>query len=63
MFKRQEKFNKWAKTVPGRKETLKAVDRTVGCIYSRSGYKNTGMGEKEIISIVEGKRIETEILL
>ncbi len=61
LLKNQEQFNKWAKTDPNRKETLKGTDGTVGFIYSWSGNKDAGAGEKEIMRIVEGERIETEI--
>jgi hypothetical protein len=61
LLKNQEKFNKWAKTDPDRKEVFKGTDGTVGYIYAWSGNKNAGQGEKEIKKIIEGKRIETEI--
>lgn len=61
LLKNQDQFNKWAKTDEDRKEETKGTDGTVGFIYSWSGNKSAGQGEKEIISIVEGKRIETEI--
>src|SRR5258705_7583975 len=61
LLKNQEKFNKWAKADPDRKEEFKGTDGTVGFIYSWSGNKNAGEGEKEIKNIIEGKRIETEI--
>src|SRR6185295_10052924 len=62
LLKNQEQFNKWATTdKKNRKEEFKGTDGTVGFIYSWSGNKDAGQGEKEIINIVEGKRIETEI--
>ena len=61
LLKNQDKFNKWAKTDPDRKTETKGTDGTVGYIYSWSGNKNAGEGEKEIKNIIEGKRIETEI--
>jgi uncharacterized protein YndB with AHSA1/START domain len=57
----QDKFNKWAKTDPDRKTETKGTDGTVGYIYSWSGNKDAGQGVKEIKTIIEGKRIETEI--
>lgn len=60
-LKNQDKFNKWAKTDANRKETFKGTDGTVGYVYSWSGDKSAGLGEKEIKKIVEGERIETEI--
>src|SRR5580693_3494067 len=61
LLKNQEKFNKWAKSDQARKKEFKGVDGTVGFIYAWSGDKNVGEGEKEIINIVDGKRIVTEI--
>ena len=62
LLKNQDQFNKWATADnANRKEEFKGTDGTVGFIYSWSGNKSAGQGEKEIKSIVEGKRIETEI--
>lgn len=61
LLKNQEQFNKWARTDKDRKEETKGTDGTVGYIYSWSGNKSAGQGEKEIMKIVEGERIETEI--
>lgn len=62
LLKNQDQFNKWATAdKKNRKEELKGTDGTVGFIYSWSGDKSAGVGEKEIKNIIEGKRIETEI--
>jgi len=62
LLKNQDQFNKWATADKiNRKEEFKGTDGTVGFIYSWSGDKSAGQGEKEIMNIVEGKRIETEI--
>ncbi len=61
LLKNQEQFNKWAKVDSNRKEETKGTDGTVGYIFAWSGDKSAGVGEKEIMNIVEGKRIETEI--
>ena len=61
LLKNQDKFNKWAKADPDRKWEYKGTDGTVGFIISWNGNKNAGEGEKEIINIIEGKRIETQI--
>lgn len=63
LLKNQEQFNKWARTDKNRKEEFKGTDGTVGFIYSWSGNKNAGAGEKEIMNITEGKKIETEFVL
>ena len=62
LLKNQDQFNKWATAdKQNRTEEFKGTDGTVGFVYAWSGNKNAGQGEKEIINIVEGKRIETEI--
>lgn len=61
LLSNQEKFNKWARTDPGRIEEFKGTDGTVGYIYSWRGNKSAGEGQKEIKGLIEGKRIETEI--
>ena len=62
LLKNQDQFNKWATTdKKNRIEEFTGTDGKVGFIYSWSGNKSAGKGEKEIMNIVEGKRIETEI--
>ena len=61
LLNNQEKFNPSRATDSDRKKEFKGTDGTVGFIYVWSGNKNAGEGEKEIINIIEGKRIETEI--
>jgi hypothetical protein len=61
LLKNQDEFNKHAMAGPDRKKEFKGTDGTVGYIYSWSGNKKAGEGEKEIINIEEGKRVETEI--
>src|SRR6476620_3547890 len=61
LLKNQDEFNKHAMAGPDRKREFKGTDGTVGYVYSWSGDKDAGVGEKEIMNIVEGKSIETEI--
>jgi uncharacterized protein YndB with AHSA1/START domain len=61
LLKNQDKFNKWAKADPDRNWDFKGTDGTVGFIISWNGNKDVGEGEKEIMKIVEGERIETQI--
>ncbi len=61
LLKNQDKFNKWAKADPDRKWEYKGTDGTVGFIIAWNGNKSAGEGEKEIMNIIEGKRIETQI--
>jgi uncharacterized protein YndB with AHSA1/START domain len=57
----QEKFNKWAMADPGRNRELKGTDGTVGFTISWNGDKSVGEGEKEIMNIIEGRKVETQI--
>jgi hypothetical protein len=62
LLKNQEQFNKWATAgKANRQEEFKGTDGTVGFVYAWSGEKSAGQGEKEIMSLEEGKKIETEI--
>jgi hypothetical protein len=61
LLRNQDEFNKHAMAGSERQREFKGVDGTVGYIYAWSGDKNAGVGEKEIISIVEGKKMEAEI--
>ena len=61
LLRNQDEFNKHAMTAPDRNREFKGIDGTVGYVYSWSGNKNAGEGEKEIKNIIDGKRIEMEI--
>jgi hypothetical protein len=61
LLKNQDQFNKWAKVDPDRNWEYKGTDGTVGFIIAWNGNKKAGEGEKEIMNIIEGKRIETQI--
>lgn len=60
-LKNWDNFNERATADVDRKVEFKGTDGTVGFIYAWSGNKKVGEGEKEIMSISEGKKIETEI--
>lgn len=61
LIKNQETFNTGAMADTDRKKEFKGTDGTVGYIYAWSGNKDAGEGEKEILNIIDGKRIEMEI--
>lgn len=61
LLRNQDAFNKHAMVDPERQREFKGIDGNEGYIYSWSGDKSAGEGEKEIIRIIEGKSIETEI--
>jgi hypothetical protein len=60
-LKNQDKFNKWAKADPNRVWEYRGIDGTVGFIIAWKGNKDAGEGEKEIINLIDGEIIETEI--
>lgn len=61
LLKNQDEFNKHAMTAPDRIREFKGTDGTAGYIYAWKGNKDAGEGEKEIMQVIEGKRIEMEI--
>ncbi|QKJ32611.1 SRPBCC family protein [Mucilaginibacter mali] len=60
-LKNQEAFNTNAMADADRKKEFRGTDGTVGYVYAWSGNKDAGEGEKEIMSIVDGKSVEMEI--
>lgn len=62
LIKNQDNFNKWLMKMaePNMKKEFKGTDGTIGFIYYWSGGK-AGEGEKEIINIIEGEKVESEI--
>ena len=60
-LKNQDEFNEGAMEDSSRKKEYKGTDGTAGYVYSWSGDKDAGEGEKEIKNIVEGKKVEMEI--
>ena len=60
-LKNWDEFNERAVADPSKRNEFKGTDGTVGFIYAWSGNKKVGEGEKEIMLITEGKKIETEI--
>jgi uncharacterized protein YndB with AHSA1/START domain len=61
LLRNQEKFNKWAMADPDRDREFKGTDGTVGFMIAWNGDKSVGEGQKEIMAIIDGKRIETQV--
>jgi hypothetical protein len=61
LLKNEDEWNKNGKTDPNKKQEFRGKDGTVGFIIAFSGNKNVGVGEKEIMNIIEEKRIEIEM--
>lgn len=61
-LKNQDNFSKWASVDPNMKKTYHGTDGTVGFISAwESEDDNVGVGEQEILKIVEGKRIDYKL--
>lgn len=60
-LKNQETFNTNAMADAHRKKEFRGTDGTVGYVYAWSGDKSAGVGEKEIMDIVDGQSVEMEI--
>ncbi|MBC8054916.1 MAG: SRPBCC family protein [Sphingobacteriaceae bacterium] len=61
LLKNQENYSKWVMADPDMKKEYIGTDGTPGFIYSWNGNNKAGEGEQEIITIVEGERLDLEI--
>lgn len=60
--KNQDHFSVWNQLDPDMEKTYTGTDGTVGFIYGwKSDNPSAGVGEQEIVSIEEGKRIDVEL--
>lgn len=61
-LKNQDNFSKWATMDPNMKKTYHGKDATVGFISAwESDNDNVGVGEQEIVNMVDGERIDYEL--
>jgi uncharacterized protein YndB with AHSA1/START domain len=60
-LKNQDSYSKWNTMDPNMKHSYTGTDGTVGFIAAWEGNKNFGVGEQEIMKIIEGERIETQL--
>lgn len=61
-LKNQEQYSKWMQMDDNMETNYQGEDGTVGFVYAwKSEMQDVGVAEQEIIDIVEGERIETEI--
>lgn len=56
-----DNFNVWMKRDPNMQETLTGTDGTVGFVYGWSGNKDAGEGEKEIMELVQDRKVRIEM--
>lgn len=59
--KNQDEWSPWKKKDPNMKQEFVGTDGSVGFISKWEGNKEVGVGEQEIISIVEGSQLNTEL--
>lgn len=63
IVRNSENYSKWVMTDPNMKKEFRGTDGTVGFVYSwDSENKNVGKGEQKVSSIVEGERIDFNLL-
>jgi|SRR5690625_2581032 len=61
-LKNQDNFSKWATMDPNMKKTYHGTDATVGFISAwESDNDSVGVGEQEIVNMVDGERIDYEL--
>jgi hypothetical protein len=60
-LKNWDNFNERAVADPNREVEFRGTDGAAGFIYAWKGNSKVGEGEKEIMSVSEGKKIDTEI--
>ena len=62
LLKNQDHFSVWANKDPEMKKEFRGKDGTVGSVSAwDSQLKDLGMGEQEILKIVDGERIDYEL--
>lgn len=61
LLRNQDLYSKWAEMDPNQVNTYTGVDGTPGFISAWEGNRDVGKGEQEIIRVVEGERIDTEL--
>lgn len=62
LLKNQSNYSVWAGMDPAMKKTFKGTDGEAGFVSAwESNNKQVGKGEQEIILLVEGQRIETQL--
>ena len=60
-LKNQDNYSKLGSMDPNKKKEYRGTDATPGFVGAWEGNKKVGQGEQEIISIEEGKKLNTEL--
>nr|WP_297788268.1 SRPBCC family protein [uncultured Allomuricauda sp.] len=60
-LKKQDEWSPWGKRDPNMVKDFSGTDGDVGAISRWKGNKEVGEGEQEIMNIVEGERIDSEL--
>lgn len=58
---KQDEWSPWAKKDPNMEKKITGTDGEVGAVSYWKGNKEVGEGEQEILRIVDGKRVESEL--
>ncbi|PNQ72410.1 polyketide cyclase [Hanstruepera neustonica] len=60
-IKNQDQWSPWKLKDPNMKQTFTGTDGEIGFISKWEGNKDVGMGEQEIIDVIEEKQVITEL--
>ncbi len=60
-IKNQNEWGPWFKREPTMHQEFRGTDGEVGFVSSWKGEAESGVGEQEIVRVVEGERIDTEL--
>ncbi|WP_339710233.1 SRPBCC family protein [uncultured Kriegella sp.] len=60
-LKKMDEWSPWATRDPNMKKRFTGIDGEVGAISYWNGNKDVGEGEQEIMKVIDGERIESEL--
>lgn len=60
-LKKMDEWSPWATRDPNMKKRFTGIDGEIGAISYWNGNKDVGEGEQEIMKIIDGERIESEL--
>ena len=61
LIKNQDDWSPWKKKDPNMKQSHTGIDGTIGFVNRWEGNKDVGIGEQEIINIIENERIDSQL--
>lgn len=60
-LKKMDEWSPWARKDPNMEKKFSGTDGEVGAVSYWNGNKDVGEGEQEIVKIIDGERIESEL--